>query len=73
MPGVPLNAHSPFVWGFLAGLGALLAWWLGGLVLSISSVLVLVVVSLFLAVGPQPARRVADLAGDSSARGRCWW
>lgn len=54
VPGVPLNAHSPFVWGFLAGLGALLAWWLGGLVLSISSVLVLVVISLFLAVGLNP-------------------
>ena len=53
-PGRPLNRRSPFVFGFLAAAGALLAWWLGGLILQIGSVLVLVVVALFLAVGLNP-------------------
>lgn len=50
----PLTSHSPFVWGFFAAAGALSAWWLGGLVLRISSVLVLVVIAMFLAVGLNP-------------------
>jgi predicted PurR-regulated permease PerM len=53
-PGRPLNSRSPFIWGFLAAAGALLAWWLGGLILQIGSVLILVVVALFLAVGLNP-------------------
>jgi predicted PurR-regulated permease PerM len=53
-PGPPLKRHSPFYFGFFAGAGALLAWWLGGLILSIASVLVLVVVALFIAVGLNP-------------------
>jgi predicted PurR-regulated permease PerM len=52
---VPLTLRSPFGIGFFAATGALAAWWLGGLLLSIGSVLVLVVVALFLAVGLNPA------------------
>ena len=51
----PLTLRSPFGIGFFAAVGALVAWWLGGLLLSIGSVLVLIVVSMFLAVGLNPA------------------
>jgi predicted PurR-regulated permease PerM len=51
----PLHHRSPFGFGLFAAVGALLAWWLGGLLLSIGSVLVLIVVSMFLAVGLNPA------------------
>ena len=54
-PGSPLNTRSPFMWGLLGGAGALVALWLGLMVLRIGSVLVLVVVALFLAVGLNPA------------------
>ena len=53
-PGRPFNDRSPFLWGLMAGAGALLAWWLGGLLVQIGSVLLLIVVSLFLAVGLNP-------------------
>ncbi len=53
--GAPLSRHSPFVWGFFGGLGFFLAWWLGGVVTSIGSTLILVVVALFLAAGLNPA------------------
>lgn len=53
-PHTPLNARTPFSIGFFAAIGALLAWWLGGLLLSIGSILILVVVSMFLAVGLNP-------------------
>ena len=52
---LPLNQRTPFSIGLFAAAGALLAWWLGGLLLSIGSVLILVVVSMFLAVGLNPA------------------
>jgi predicted PurR-regulated permease PerM len=54
-PGAPLSRHSPFVWGFFGGLGFFLAWWLGGVITSIGSTLLLVVVALFLAAGLNPA------------------
>jgi predicted PurR-regulated permease PerM len=54
-PGRPLNHRSPFMWGLLGGIGALVALWLGTMVLAIGSVLILVVVALFLAVGLNPA------------------
>jgi predicted PurR-regulated permease PerM len=54
-PGPPLNARSPFMWGLLGGLGFLVALLVGSIVSRISSVLVLVVVALFLAVGLNPA------------------
>ncbi len=44
----------PFSLGFFAAAGALLAWWLGSLILSVSSLLVLIVVALFLAAGLNP-------------------
>lgn len=47
--------HGPFLSGFLLTAGGLLAFWLGGLIVSIGSVLVLIVVSLFLAFGLNPA------------------
>ncbi|QIX27409.1 AI-2E family transporter [Nocardioides sp. JQ2195] len=52
-PGPPIN-HSPYYIGFFGGLGALTAFWLGQQVLSISGVLVLIVVSMFLAAGLNP-------------------
>lgn len=54
-PGAPLKKHSPFYVGFTGGAGALLALWLGQQVVSIGSVLVLIVVAMFLAVGLNPA------------------
>lgn len=53
-PGVPLKEHSPFFIGFFGAVGALLAIWLGQQLLSIGSVLVLIVVAAFLAVGLNP-------------------
>lgn len=52
-PGAPLR-RSPFLLGFAATAGGLLAWWLGGLLLSLGPVLMLIVVALFLAVGLNP-------------------
>lgn len=49
-----LLAHGPFYLGFLGALGALTAWWLFGLLLSISSILVMVGVAFFLAAGLNP-------------------
>ncbi len=46
--------HGPVVLGFLYGLGALTAFWLGGLLLTVGSVIILVVVALFLAAGLNP-------------------
>lgn len=54
-PGPPLDHRAPFYLGFFGGLGALVAWWLGTTLLSISSTLLLVVVALFLAAGLNPA------------------
>ena len=56
-PGVLGSHHGPVALGFLLGLGWFLADLLGGLVVSISSVLVLVVVSFFLAAGLDPSVR----------------
>ena len=53
-PGKPLPRHSPFYIGFFGAAGALLAIWLGQRILAISSVLILVVVAMFLAVGLNP-------------------
>ncbi|HEX6621329.1 MAG TPA: hypothetical protein VF024_16830, partial [Solirubrobacteraceae bacterium] len=50
-PRKGLLQHSPVALGFLLAVGALLAHWLGGLLLSVSGILVLVVVALFLAAG----------------------
>jgi predicted PurR-regulated permease PerM len=53
-PGAPLSRRSPFVIGFFAGLGLFLAWTLGGVIVSLSSVLIEIVVALFLAAGLNP-------------------
>lgn len=50
----PLNAHSPFYLGFFGALGVLVAMLIASVVSAASSVLVLVVVSLFLAIGLNP-------------------
>ena len=46
--------HSAFVTGFLIGAGALVAYWFGGLILRSGSVLILIIVSLFIAFGLNP-------------------
>jgi predicted PurR-regulated permease PerM len=51
----PLNQRTPFTLGLFAAAGGLLAFWLAGLLLQIGSILILIVVSLFLAVGLYPA------------------
>ena len=53
--GQPLNTRAPFMWGLFGGLGALVALWIGLMVMRVSGVLVLVVVAIFLAVGLNPA------------------
>ncbi len=53
--GPPFERRNPFFIGFVGALGALLAWFLFQAVVSIGSVLLLVVVSLFLAAGLNPA------------------
>lgn len=54
-PGLPLSIHTPFYIGFFGGLGALLAYFLGSALLSVSSYLVLIVVAMFLAAGLNPS------------------
>ncbi len=51
----PLLRQSPFSIGFFGALGALLAVWLGGLVLNVGGYLILIVVAMFLAAGLNPA------------------
>ena len=46
--------HGPIVLGFLYTLGGLTAFWLGGVLLSVGSIIILVVVALFLAAGLNP-------------------
>ncbi len=54
VPGPPVSKHSPFYIGFFGGLGLLFALFLGLAFRHIESVLVLVIVSAFLAVGLNP-------------------
>jgi predicted PurR-regulated permease PerM len=53
-PGPPFERHSPFYVGFLGGAGFLLAVFLGRQIETISSVLVLIVIALFIAAGLTP-------------------
>ena len=53
-PGAPVSRHSPFYVGFFGGLGVLVAIVLGLAIREVRSALVLVVVSMFLAVGLNP-------------------
>jgi predicted PurR-regulated permease PerM len=62
-----LLQHSPVMLGFLLAVGALLAHWLGGLLLSVSGVLVLIVVALFLAAGLNPLVEMLGRRGLSRA------
>ncbi|MEQ4204408.1 AI-2E family transporter [Actinopolymorpha sp. B9G3] len=54
LPGARLSRHSPFYIGFFGALGALLAWQLAGMLASARSVILLLVVSMYLAVGLNP-------------------
>jgi hypothetical protein len=53
-PAPLLLRHSPFNIGFFGALGALIAIFLSQQLLSISSVLILLVMSMFLAIGLNP-------------------
>lgn len=53
-PGRPLNRQSPFFVGFVGAIGVLFAWGLLHVVTQLSSVLLLIVVALFLALGLDP-------------------
>ena len=53
-PGAALNTRSPFRVGLFFTAGALLAFWLGTLILKVGPILVLIVVAVFLAVGLNP-------------------
>ena len=52
--GRPLRRNSPFMLGFLGALGVFLAWFLTQALIQARSVIILIVVSLFLAVGLNP-------------------
>ncbi len=54
-PGPPLDHRAPFYLGFVGAAGALVAYWLLTNIAAIGSTLMLIVVSLFLAAGLNPA------------------
>ncbi|TIC84040.1 AI-2E family transporter [Nocardioides sp. GY 10127] len=62
VPGPPLR-RGPFLIGFFGALGAFAAWWLAGLVVSLGSTLVLLVVAMFLAAGLNPAVELLERRG----------
>ncbi|GLY03629.1 AI-2E family transporter [Actinoplanes sp. NBRC 101535] len=66
-PGEPINRRSPFVFGFLFGLGVILAYALFLGVRNTASILILIFIALFLAIGLHPA--VARLHGWGVPRG----
>ncbi|WP_020386388.1 AI-2E family transporter [Kribbella catacumbae] len=53
-PGRPLHRSNPFVFGFFAALGVLVAWGLWNALGQAKSVLILLIVSMFIAVGLNP-------------------
>jgi len=55
--------HGPVVLGFLYAAGALVAFWMGSLLLSVGGVLVLVLVAMFIAVGLDPSVRFFEHRG----------
>ncbi len=61
--GAPLNRHSPFYVGFVGAIGVLLAWGLVQVMTRLSSVLTLLVVSLFLALGLDPVVQFVQTRG----------
>ena len=54
LPGPPLRRSSPFMFGFFAALGVLVAWGLWNAAGQARSVLILLLVSMFIAVGLNP-------------------
>jgi len=52
--GRPLRRDSPFMLGFLGALGVFLAWFLTQAIVQARSVIILIVVSMFLAIGLNP-------------------
>jgi predicted PurR-regulated permease PerM len=62
-PGPPLDHHAPFYLGFVGGLGVLVAIWFAMQIQAIGSTLMLIVVSLFLAAGLDPAVRFFERRG----------
>ncbi len=62
-PGTPFDRKSPFYVGFVGGLGLLLAYWLFQALIGIGSVLLLVVVSFFLAAGLNPSVEFLERRG----------
>jgi predicted PurR-regulated permease PerM len=62
-PGPPLDHRAPFFVGFVGAAGALLALWLALNVRAIGSTLMLIVVSLFLAAGLNPAVQLFERRG----------
>ncbi len=63
LPGVPVNRTHPFYIGFMGAIGVLMAYWLLGLLGRLSSVLTLMVVALFLAIGLEPAVQLLQRRG----------
>nr|WP_236642678.1 AI-2E family transporter [Actinoplanes utahensis] len=66
-PGPPLNRRNPFLLGFLFGLGVIVAYTLFLGVRNATSILVLIFIALFLAIGLHPA--VVRLRGWGLPRG----
>ncbi|TDB85905.1 AI-2E family transporter [Actinomadura sp. 7K534] len=66
-PGQPLGRAHPFVFGFTAALGVITAWLLVQAASNAKSVIVMIVVAMFLAVGLNPA--VERLRGIGLPRG----
>jgi predicted PurR-regulated permease PerM len=64
-PGPPLDHHAPFFVGFVGALGVLVAVWFAMQIQAIGSTLMLIVVSLFLAAGLDPAVRFFERRGLS--------
>lgn len=67
-PGAPLNRHSPFYVGFVGALGVLAAWGISQLVTRLTSVLTLIAVSLFLALGLDPVVQAIQARGPKRSR-----
>ncbi|HEX2810913.1 MAG TPA: AI-2E family transporter [Kineosporiaceae bacterium] len=67
VPGMPVNRGHPFYVGFVGATGVLTAYWLLGMLGQLSSVLTLLIVALFLALGLEPV--VASLERQGMARG----
>jgi predicted PurR-regulated permease PerM len=64
-PGEPFERRSPYFIGFVGGLGALTAYFLFTALMGISSVLLLIIVSLFLACGLNPSVEFLERRGLS--------